>query len=73
MLTSPQYQQAIRSKSALESRIRSLSKDIAVMDIQAQVLIKRNNECKEEMKLYDEVLDVDIKEYEDAHPVEEPK
>ncbi len=73
MLTDAEYQQIMRCKAANQSRINALTKNIKVLVAQAAVMEAHNDTFKEEMELYNNFLSNDIKEYEDAHPVEEPK
>ncbi len=73
MLTDAEYQQIMKCKAALQSRMNALSRDIIQLAAHSAVLSVQNASCKEEMKLYDSVLKPQIDEYEAAIPVEEPE
>jgi len=73
MLEDAAYQQIVKSRSALASRMRSINKDIASLGAHVVRLTKQRNGCVEEMKLYSEVLKPQIDEYEAVKVVKEPK
>ena len=72
LLTDAEYQQIMRCKAALKSRINGLTNDISTVVSQGKKLKDQKAAYVEEMALYDNFLSNDIKEYEDAHSVEEP-